>query len=100
MKNGAIRHVTIWDGTIRYGMVKCELTILITYQKTPLFVTAFNLKFFYVLRLKAGTISWYVPKSNGRFLSTICSTKCPKMVIFYYDFGKYQLIVPALNLKR
>jgi hypothetical protein len=47
---------------------------------------AFDINFFfYVLRLRAVTISWHVPKS--------------KWLFYIYDFGIYQLIIPVLNLK-
>jgi len=52
-----------------------------------------------MLRLRAGTISWYDPKSKiqnnhfGALFRAQIAQKWP------FDFGTYQLIVLALNLK-
>ena len=62
-------------------------------RKTPFFVPAFNLNFFKrFFRLRAGTISWYFPKSKWK-INILEQWK------WSFHFGTYQLIEPVLNLK-
>jgi hypothetical protein len=47
-------------------------------------ITTFNLKIF--LRLMAGTISWYVPKSNDHFRALCTRKSAPKWLFYIFDF--------------
>jgi hypothetical protein len=77
---------------------KSGLRFFIEYRKTPFIVPAFNLKFFFRFNVKGGYYS-LVCSGNDHFRAHSARKSAPKRLFYIFDFGTYQLIVTALNLK-